>query len=116
MLEYESKLAPHEQVIIRNCLRANKPLPAKIANAPIIEEGTEFYYIAYLDLSTTRHYELGPIPFNQVALYGNIYGLEVDEIDFLWQVIRDVDSWALAEVIKEIKSKNGNKNAGKNPK
>lgn len=108
MLEYEGKLAPNEKQIIANAIRFNRPIPDRIKNAPEIDDGNRFFYVAFFDLTTTRYYELGPIPYTEVIKYAHINGMsDLDDIEFLWDVIRRVDDWAIKDAVREIKQSNG---------
>jgi hypothetical protein len=60
-------------------------------NEPEAPEGCEFFFDAYRDLSTCRPAE-GPIPWTAVALYAEFKGLEPDNADRLWSVIRKMDA------------------------
>ena len=49
-----------EQKIIQQCMRTGKALPKRIAEAPILQQGLEIFYIAFFDLSSSR-----PIGFSE---------------------------------------------------
>ena len=66
-------------------------MPARIANAPQLLPGLDFFYIAFLELSTCRDVGmgLGPIPWTAMNAYAERYGLEDDDFaEFTWLLKR----------------------------
>jgi len=118
VLAYELEQAPNEKAIIRQCLMAGKPYPAKIKNAPELDLPEIFYYNAFWTLNTTRNYELAPISYFAVKDYCLDLSLTRDQFDRLCFIIDEIDSWFLKytndKIQKEIskpvgKTKNGGK-------
>ncbi len=58
-----------------------KPVPAAIANAPTLLPGLQWYFKAFLDLSTCRPGG-GNIPWTAMHDWGRVHGLTVDATEF----------------------------------
>lgn len=99
-MRYACEQGPHEVKILEQCIRSRRPIPDKIANAPELEVGLEFYYFAFRDLGTCRSigFSLGPIPWtamNDYALSNRLFGndkesfidlmMELDGLYLKWQ-------------------------------
>lgn len=102
MLDYGRKQAPHEQVIIRQCLKSGKAYPKAIANAPVLDIGNELYFFAFDQLDTCRLVENGPIPYVTIKEYGLNLEMDDDQLDRFIGVILDVDKWFMEEIQKDI--------------
>jgi len=68
-------------------------LPNKIANAPALLLGSEFYYSAFSALNTCRvsAMGIGPIPWTAINDYATRYGLVGLAADDLFSIIDLVD-------------------------
>lgn len=59
-------------------------------NAPMLRgEEDHFYYAAWNDLATCRAFAGGAIPWTAVKAYCDAY--ELEDFDFVWQVVNAVD-------------------------
>jgi len=85
--------APHEKKIIEQCKRQNRPLPKKIANAPDLLIGSEFYYSAFNSLNTCRPVSMGigPIPWTAINDYAIRYKLIGTAADDFFDIMNLVD-------------------------
>jgi len=68
------------------------PLPGKIANAPDLEFGLEFYFFAFKDLNTCRSsgFALGNIPWtaiNDYAFSNRLSGVARDDFFFIMDAV-----------------------------
>lgn len=79
-----------ERRILQDCQRLRMPVPDAIANAPELDFGNDFYFSAYLELSSCR--TDGPIPWTAIADYCRAFDLCDDEVEDLMRVVRLVDS------------------------
>ncbi len=79
-----------------------RPIPDWIAEAPVVNEHDLFYWQAFQDLCTERQvgYSVGPIPWSAARYYAKEYGLDRDEADDFWTIIRAMDL-AYLEVVAE---------------
>ena len=71
-------------------------LPSSILNAPDLLQGLEFYYLAFMDLTTDRpvsYYGEGAISWFRIREYGLIHGIEQEEeLEDLIYHIQQMDS------------------------
>lgn len=58
-----------------------KPVPSAIANAPSLLPGLQWYFKAFLDLSSCRGGG-GSIPWTAMHDWGRIHGITVDAVEF----------------------------------
>jgi hypothetical protein len=102
---------PTEKTILTRCIRENLPYPQAIANAPELEFGNAFYYVAFNDLASCRLFENGMIPWTAIQSYANENDIHGDQREMLFEVMREMDSWYMdrqaAKVKKENKSGKG---------
>jgi hypothetical protein len=70
-LLYSLQQGPTEKTIIDQAVRGRKPLPDAIANAPDLNSGLELYYVAFMDLTSSRALGAteGPIAWNVIDYY-----------------------------------------------
>jgi len=85
---------PTEQRIIKQCMRARKPFPKSIQNAPRLFMGLELYWDAFWDLSTCRPAGMGagPIPWSVIRDYAVTFELDQDQEEELYHHIRVMDN------------------------
>lgn len=83
------------------------PIPDKIKNAPILLPGLQFYYQAFLDLSTCRPLGMseGPIPWSALNTYAEREGLTDDDYDRFSSLIRAMDAAYLGHRDKKREAK-----------
>lgn len=83
------------------------PLPPRIANAPELSEGLEFYFEAFFELDSERHHGEGlmPIGWWSIVRYGQYYGLNSEEIEDLVYLIRRMDDAHLGRIGEQRMSK-----------
>lgn len=69
-----------------------EPTPA-IEDRPTLLPGLDFYFTAYRELRYDRPIgmTLGPIPWSSVVRWGELHGLDVDEIGDLEHCIRAME-------------------------
>lgn len=85
---------PVEQKIIAQCLREKKPLPPKIAEAPELYLGLDFFYEAFLELNSCRFLGMseGPIPWTALNTYCEVYEItDEQKLDFFY-LLRAIDN------------------------
>lgn len=80
--------------MIQQCVRRNKPLPKRIANAPELMLGLELYYDAFWDLATCRPIGLGAgsIPWSAIRDYALTFEFDEEQEDDLFYFIRAMDN------------------------
>jgi hypothetical protein len=71
--------------------KKKRKLPQWYLDEPDEVEGAAFYFEAYRDLVTCRPLD-GAIPWDKVTLYADRKGLEPDNADLLWEIIRRMDT------------------------
>ena len=90
---------------MKACEKSGEPVPDKILNAPVLQEGLEFYLSAWQELSYDRPvgFGAGPIPSASIRSYAD--DMEMDDEDrFCFEhIIRKVDSFYLEHCNKEKK-------------
>ncbi len=88
--------------MIIDSIRAGRPYPDAIANAPSLEPHEVFYFNAYQELSTCRQTELGLIPWTAIREYAHEYGTSIDD---LVTIILLIDVEVTKEAAKTRKTK-----------
>lgn len=73
------------------------PIPNKIANAPELEFGLQFYAAAFHDLDSERvvGIDLGPIPRSAIMNYARELEMDMVEFDDLYHHVRAMDVFFL---------------------
>lgn len=73
--------------------KMKESIPDRIKNAPILLPGLQFYYQAFLDLSTCRSLGMaeGPIPWDAINIYAERHVLVEDDYDRFFTLIRAMD-------------------------
>lgn len=96
-------MGPIEQNIAKQAMRANEPLPDRIANAPELAFGLNFYLDAFFDLDAERTHALAPtpIPRSSIVAYAKEYELDEDEKEDLIYLIRRMDNEHLKKIGKK---------------
>lgn len=96
-----------EQAILRQCAQLKLPIPDAIANAPILTEGLELYFMAFLDLTTCRSYGMseGPIPWIAIRDWAAYNKLSAYQTDDLFYMVREMDNAYLDYRAKQQKKK-----------
>lgn len=108
------KQGPIANTIIRQALRDGTPIPEAIRNAPDLEIGLHFYFMAFLDLTTCRSIGMsmeGPIWWTAIDRYAERWKLKGERCEDLFYYIAEMDKVFLeyrAETIKK-ESKKGTK-------
>ena len=79
-----------------------QPIPDVMANAPELGLGLEFFYEAFLELSTCRAvgFGVGPIPWVAMDRYARRYGVAGEDFDRFRQLIRALDEVFMAHANK----------------
>ena len=62
----------------------------------------QFYIRSFWALSSTRNYELGPIPWDHIVEYGLHTGLDDDMIETFVVLIRAMDAGFLEYTVSEL--------------
>lgn len=88
------KQGPTEQRIIKQCMRARKPFPKAIQEAPHLAFGLELYWDAFWDLSTCRAtgFGVGPIPWSAMRDYAVTFELDEEQQEDLYYLVRVMDN------------------------
>lgn len=96
-------MGPIEQKIAKQAMRERQPLPDRIANAPTLLMGSQFYLDAFFDLDSERSHGIAPtaIPRSSIVAYATEYGLENEEKDDLIYLIRCMDNDRLKAMRKD---------------
>jgi hypothetical protein len=102
-LFYLLNLAPIEQNIAKQAMRAGEEMPERIANAPELQSGLQLYLQAFFDLDAERTHALAltPIPWTSINAYSIAYGLEEEQTEDLLYLIRKMDNAHLARLSKK---------------
>lgn len=84
--------------IVSQAVRQGLPVPNKILNAPEVLPGLEFYYHAFVELSTCRNVGMveGPIPWIAMDTYAQRLGLEGDDYEYFTTLLQTVDMMYLS--------------------
>ncbi len=92
-----------EQLIVDECNRLGEPIPDKIANAPTLDAGMDFFISAFFELSTERQlgFGEGPIPISAIHAYSRHYEMTDDEEYEFIDVIRELDAAYLKKQAKK---------------
>lgn len=95
--------------------KQNLPIPEKLANAPRLTPGLEFYYSAFLNLSSERQvgFSEGRIPWSKVKDYCDRLKMSLDDFERTWAIIAHMDAAYLK--YRGEKSKTGAGAGGKTP-
>ena len=96
-----------EQAILRQCAQLKLPIPDAIANAPILTEGLELYFMAFLDLTTCRSYGMseGPIPWTAIKDWATYNRLSSIQTEDLFYMVQEMDNAYLNYRAKKQKQK-----------
>lgn len=105
MLTYGFKHSANEQKLIEACYAQRRPLPDFVRDAPELLPGLEFYFNAFLALTTCRinGFGMGQIPWTAVNDYCKAYGINDEQREDLQYIIRKMDE----EYIKLLAPKKG---------
>lgn len=105
MLTYSFKHSKNERALIESCYAQRRPLPDFVRDAPDLLPGLEFYFNAFLALTTCRvnGFGMGQIPWTAINEYCFTYGIDGDEREDMQFVIRKMDE----EYIKLLAPKKG---------
>lgn len=85
---------PVEEKILRDCMRAQLPIPEKIKNAPQLRLGLQIFLSAFMDLSSCRPVGFGlqPIPWTAVHEYCIALGLDAIQVEDMHYFIEQLDT------------------------
>lgn len=86
---------------MKQALSEGRAVPTKIQQAPELKTENAFLWMAFVDLSGERHYEMGPIPRSVVRDYAWEYDFDPE---FLYHVISRVDDWYLKYHAKKMEA------------
>ena len=73
-------------------MRKKRPLPKWYLEEPMVTPVDYFYYESFWDLSSTRLFELGPIPWNRIIEYGYYIGLDDVMLEAFTSIIKALDT------------------------
>lgn len=99
---------PTEKAIIEQCYRQRLPLPARIANAPELLVGLEFYYVSFLNLTTCRgqgYGTEGPVDWLAIDEYADRNEIDGEQREDLHYHIQKMDAAYLEFKGKKLQSK-----------
>jgi len=80
--------------IIEQCVRNRVPLPSKIQNAPEILAGLDFYYTAFMDMTSCRELgygQVGPVSWLTIQRYCEVYGIEGESREDMFYHVHKLD-------------------------
>ena len=103
---FELEQGQISETIIKQVRSLGLPLPDKIANAPRLLLGLDFYYNAFLKLSSCRSIGMseGRIPWTAIKEYGYHHGLDDDDVERLVYLVNAMDAEYLKYRAKESKA------------
>ena len=102
-----------EEFILKQSIRHNTPVPEKILNAPVLDLGLEFFYVAFQHLLTCKSFN-GVIPYTDIEAFATANDVVGEQRDDLHYHIRALDNWYSEWSEKKSKLDNKNlKNHGK---
>lgn len=107
-------MGPLEQNIAKQAIRANRPIPNRILNAPELNLGLNLYLDAFFDLDLERTHNSGvtPIPFLSIVGYAQAFEFSEEQTQDLIYFIKELDREHLKTVAAEIKNKLKSKQNG----
>lgn len=88
---YDFEQGKTEIAILQQCARERLPIPDAIANAPELYHGLDFYFLAYIELSSCRVQD-GLIPWTAIAEYCVAHDLDSEMRDEIFYIVRRVDT------------------------
>ena len=82
-----------EKAIIEQCIRERMPLPDTIANAPELGPGLDFFYTAFLDLTSERKmgFSAGPVGWLSIHEYAKAYEVTGEQREDLFYHVQKLD-------------------------
>ncbi len=83
-------------------VRKGRKLPDWYLEEPPRQPLDQFYLGSFWALSTTRNYEFGPIPWDQIVKYGLRVGLDDDMIEVFVILLRAMDAGYLEYMVSEL--------------
>ena len=83
-------------------VRKGRELPDWYFDEPPRQPLDQFYLGSFSALSSTRNYELGPIPWDRIVEYGLRAGLDDDMIDVFVVLLRAMDAGYLEYAASEL--------------
>jgi hypothetical protein len=94
-----------EQDMVRQSLRAGRPIPTAVLNAPELILGLELYLRAFFELDSCRNHSMGPasIPWTSIAEYADIHDFDEEQRDDLIYFIRRLDNDHLTRIQEDLK-------------
>lgn len=103
------EMGPIEQNIVIQAQRARAPIPERIANAPVLQQGLELYIEAFFDLDSERQvgFSILPIPWRSIVNYAQVYGFDDEQREDLIFLVRKMDNAHIERLNK--KTQNGKK-------
>jgi hypothetical protein len=119
-LLYTLEQGPTEKAILEQCYRLRQPVPDKIKNAPELQRGLEFYYMAFQDLHTCRNSGGmsgdGPISWFAMNDYCDRLGVWHDDREDLIFLVGKMDDAYRKHVAKKHESARMNARKDSKPK
>ena len=96
-----------DQFSIQAAVEKGRELPQWYIDEPDIEVSDHFYLQAFRDLHTCRQngMGMGPIPWKDIILYADRYGLDEDLVEPFIHIIRCMDCAYIEWADKEMESK-----------
>lgn len=106
---YTLDLGPHEQKLAKQYMRAGEPIPERIANAPELMIGLQFYMQAFFDLDSERSHAMAPtaIPRSKIRDYAEAYECDDETTEDLMFLIRKMDNKHLERIAAKVKKPDG---------
>lgn len=115
---YELEQGKTEAFIVEQALKNGSPIPDRILNKPVLRPGLDFYFTAFIELSTERQIGQaeGPIPLSAIREWAKDCGIySPSEYERLKQLVWSLDTVYLNHRATKIKEEAG-KGAGSGKK
>lgn len=99
-------------MLLQLTMRSNEPLPEKIANAPQLLFGSDFFYEIFIDLCSDRTSDNGallPIAFMTIVEYCSFYEFDRELAQDVVRYVRALDEaycdWANKKTVEKMGKK-----------
>lgn len=102
---YLLDMAPIEQSIAKQAMRAGQPLPNRIANAPELRNGLQLFIQAFFDLDSERSHAWAPvaIPWTSIMSYARAFDFDEEQTEDLFYLIKQMDAEHLKRLQAQMK-------------
>lgn len=95
VLTYAIEQGKTEKSVARQCVLNKAPIPEPILNAPMLFEGLQLHYEAFLELTRTRQHTVNgtelPIHWKEYLDYCSAYSIDGEQRDDFVYVLKQLD-------------------------